>query len=93
MPFPAKSFNGAYSVEGTCHVPLLEDVYSEIFWGFYVSYEWVTTDKYRLEDPAHVEVIQGIERADTLPGLLGQSNITATAQKAGFEVVEERDLA
>ncbi|XP_031377009.1 24-methylenesterol C-methyltransferase 2-like [Punica granatum] len=98
MPFPAESFDGAYSIEATCHAPRLQDVYSEIFrvlkpGAFYVSYEWVTTDKYRPEDPAHVEVIQGIERGDALPGLRGQSNIAATAQKVGFEVVEERDLA
>ncbi|KAJ6671862.1 hypothetical protein OIU79_026104 [Salix purpurea] len=51
MPFPENSFDGAYSIEATCHAPKLEEVYAEIFrvlkpGSLYVSYEWVTTDKY-----------------------------------------------
>ncbi|KAG0460780.1 hypothetical protein HPP92_021077 [Vanilla planifolia] len=67
MPFDDSSFDGAYSIEATCHAPRLEDVYGEIYrvlkpGGLYVSYEWVTTGLYRPEDPGHVETIQGIER-------------------------------
>ncbi|CBI37823.3 unnamed protein product, partial [Vitis vinifera] len=45
MPFPDNSFDGAYSIEATCHAPKLEEVYSEIFrvlkpGSMYVSYEW-----------------------------------------------------
>ncbi|XAR61602.1 24-methylenesterol C-methyltransferase [Bertholletia excelsa] len=98
MPFAAESFDGAYSIEATCHAPKLEDVYAEIFrvlkpGSLYVSYEWVTTDKYRAEDPKHVEIIQGIERGDALPGLRRWSDVAETARKVGFEVVEEKDLA
>ncbi|KAK6939292.1 Sterol methyltransferase C-terminal [Dillenia turbinata] len=98
MPFPDNSFDGAYSIEATCHAPNLEEVYAEIFrvlkpGSMYVSYEWVTTDRYRGENPEHVEVIQGIERGDALPGLRSYTDIAATARKVGFEVVKEKDLA
>lgn len=98
MPFADSSFDGAYSIEATCHAPKLEEVYAEIFrvlkpGSLYVSYEWVTTDKYRAENHEHVEIIQGIERGDALPGLRNYSDIAETARKVGFEVVKERDLA
>ena len=51
MPFPDNSFDGAYSIEATCHAPKLEEIYSEIYrvlkpGSLYVSYEWVTTKFY-----------------------------------------------
>ncbi|KAJ8439785.1 hypothetical protein Cgig2_029045 [Carnegiea gigantea] len=98
MPFSDNSFDGAYSIEATCHAPRLEEVYSEIFrvlkpGALYVSYEWVTTDKYDGENAEHREIIQGIERGDALPGLRGYKDIAETARKVGFEVVNEKDLA
>ncbi|MBA0637314.1 hypothetical protein Godav_025014 [Gossypium davidsonii] len=98
MPFQDNSFDGAYSIEATCHAPKLEDVYAEVFrvlkpGSLYVSYEWVTTEKYRADNPEHVEVIQGIERGDALPGLRSYSDIAEAAKKVGFEIVKEKDLA
>lgn len=98
MPFPENSFDGAYSIEATCHAPKLEEVYAEIFrvlkpGALYVSYEWVTTDKYNGDDAEHREVIQGIERGDALPGLRTHVDIAEAAKKVGFEVVKEKDLA
>ncbi|KAI8004552.1 24-methylenesterol C-methyltransferase 2 [Camellia lanceoleosa] len=98
MPFDNDSFDGAYSIEATCHAPKLEEVYAEVFrvlkpGALYVSYEWVTTEKFNGDDQEHVEVIQGIERGDALPGLRSYADIAATAEKVGFEVVEEKDLA
>ncbi|WJX42293.1 SUMO protein smt3 [Trifolium repens] len=31
MPFPDNTFDGAYSIEATCHAPKLEEVYAEVF--------------------------------------------------------------
>lgn len=98
MPFPSNSFDGAYSIEATCHAPNLEEVYAEIFrvlkpGALYVSYEWVTTEKFVAENAEHVEIIQGIERGDALPGLRTYADIAEAAKKVGFEVVKERDLA
>ncbi|KAK9135814.1 hypothetical protein Syun_015144 [Stephania yunnanensis] len=98
MPFPDNSFDGAYSIEATCHAPRLDDVYAEIFrvlkpGSMYVSYEWVTTEKYESSNAEHVEVIQGIERGDALPGLRKYDQISEIARKVGFQVVKEKDLA
>lgn len=98
MPFEDATFDGAYSIEATCHAPKLEEVYAEIYrvlkpGSLYVSYEWVTTELYNSDDAEHVEVIQGIERGDALPGLRSYSDIAVTAKKVGFEVVKELDLA
>ncbi|CAI0382424.1 unnamed protein product [Linum tenue] len=98
MPFPDGSFDGAYSIEATCHAPRLEEVYGEIFrvlkpGALYVSYEWVTTEKFAADDAEHVEIIEGIERGDALPGLRSVGDIGAAARAVGFEIVAERDLA
>ncbi|CAI0382423.1 unnamed protein product [Linum tenue] len=65
MPFPDGSFDGAYSIEATCHAPRLEEVYGEIFrvlkpGALYVSYEWVTTEKFAADDAEHVEIIRDL---------------------------------
>ncbi|CAN1127456.1 24-methylenesterol C-methyltransferase 2 [Linum perenne] len=98
MPFPENSFDGAYSIEATCHAPKLEEVYADIFrvlkpGALYTSYDWVTTEKYSPENSEHVEIIGGIERGDALPGLRSYADIMAAATKVGFEVVKEKDLA
>ncbi|XP_055805252.1 24-methylenesterol C-methyltransferase 2-like [Solanum dulcamara] len=98
MPFDDDSFDGAYSIEATCHAPKLEEVYGEIYrvlkpGSFYVSYEWVTTELYDSNDSEHVEIIRGIERGNALPGLRSYKDIAEIATKVGFEVVKERDLA
>ncbi|KAI4321659.1 hypothetical protein MLD38_035017 [Melastoma candidum] len=98
MPFEDNSFDGAYSIEATCHAPRLEDVYAEVFrvlkpGAKFVSYEWVTTDKYRASDEEHVAVIRGIEQGDALPGLRSYSDIATVARAVGFEVLKEEDLA
>lgn len=98
MPFADNSFDGVYSIEATCHAPKLEEVYQEIYrvlkpGSLYVSYEWVTTELYKAEDPEHVEIIHGIERGDALPGLRTYKDIAEIAKKVGFEVVKEKDLA
>jgi 24-methylenesterol C-methyltransferase len=98
MPFDDNSFDGAYSIEATCHAPKLEEVYAEIFrvlkpGTLYVSYEWVTTDKYDARNEKHQEIIRGIERGNALPGLRHYSDIAEAARKVGFEVVKEQDLA
>lgn len=98
MPFEDATFDGAYSIEATCHAPKLDEVYAEMYrvlkpGSLYLSYEWVTTEIYNSDDAEHVEVIQGIERGNALPGLRNYSDIAVTAKKVGFEVVKELDLA
>ncbi|PWA70387.1 ERGosterol biosynthesis methyltransferase [Artemisia annua] len=88
-PFEDESFDGTYSIEATCHAPILEDVYREIFrvlkpGSMYVSYEWVTRDLYHAQNPKHVDIIQGIERGNPLPGLRSYTDIAETAKYVGI---------
>ncbi|GMP25698.1 hypothetical protein CsSME_00002436 [Camellia sinensis var. sinensis] len=55
--------------------------------------EWVTTELYRGDNAEHVDIIQGIERGDALPGLRSYNQIVEIAKKVGFKVVKEKDLA
>eukprot|EP00246_Nothoceros_aenigmaticus_P003535 TRINITY_DN14707_c0_g1_i1.p1 TRINITY_DN14707_c0_g1~~TRINITY_DN14707_c0_g1_i1.p1 ORF type:complete len:375 (+),score=43.52 TRINITY_DN14707_c0_g1_i1:100-1224(+) len=98
MPFADNTFDGAYSIEATCHAPELKDVYREIFrvlkpGQLYVTYEWVTTPLYRADDPVHREIIHRIEHGDALPGLRSYKEVVDFAREVGFEVLEDRDLA
>nr|XP_043615938.1 24-methylenesterol C-methyltransferase 2-like [Erigeron canadensis] len=98
MTFQGDTFDGAYSIDATVHAPNLVDVYSEIFrvlkpGSMYVSNEWVTTDVYNIEDPEHVKIVEGIEKANAFPGLRKYFDIGDAAKKAGFEVVMEKDYA
>eukprot|EP00252_Welwitschia_mirabilis_P001081 TRINITY_DN11042_c0_g1_i1.p1 TRINITY_DN11042_c0_g1~~TRINITY_DN11042_c0_g1_i1.p1 ORF type:complete len:369 (+),score=45.96 TRINITY_DN11042_c0_g1_i1:263-1369(+) len=98
MPFENDSFDGAYSIEATCHAPQLDEVYGEIFrvlkpGCLYVTYEWVTTPIFNSENPEHVDIIHGIEHGDALPGLRNYKQIVEVAEQVGFEVLQEYDLA
>jgi 24-methylenesterol C-methyltransferase len=98
MPFEDNSFDGAYSIEATCHAPVLQDVYAEVFrvlkpGSLYVTYEWVTTPQFRADNAEHVEIIHGIEHGDALPGLRSYKEVGEIAKAAGFQVLQDRDLA
>ncbi|KAG6550693.1 hypothetical protein Mapa_007790 [Marchantia paleacea] len=98
MPFPDNSFDAAYSIEATCHAPTLSEVYAEIYrvlkpGQLYVTYEWVTTPKYRADCKEHVEIIHGIEIGNALPGLRSHTQIEDVAKEVGFEVLQNLDLA
>ncbi|KAJ7537228.1 hypothetical protein O6H91_12G103900 [Diphasiastrum complanatum] len=98
MPFADNFFDGAYSIEATCHAPQLREVYAEIYrvlkpGQLYVTYEWVTTPKYSADNPEHVEIIHGIEHGDALPGMRSFTQIVEIAKEVGFDVLENRDLA
>jgi 24-methylenesterol C-methyltransferase len=98
MPFPDNSFDAVYSIEATCHAPALKEVYEEIYrvlkpGQLYVTYEWVTTPKYKSDSKDHVEIIHGIEIGNALPGLRSYVQIEEIARDVGFQVLENLDLA
>ncbi|CAG8843034.1 29978_t:CDS:2, partial [Racocetra persica] len=50
LPFEENSFDAVYAIEATCHSPVLEEVYSQVFrvlkpGGTFAFYEWCTTAK------------------------------------------------
>lgn len=98
MPYGDATFDAAYSIEATCHAPKLAEVYAEIFrvlkpGQLYVTYEWVSTDKYDESDAEHVKIIDSICYGNALPKMRTYKQIVEAAQEVGFEVVENKDLA
>jgi len=98
MSVEDNSFDAAYSIESTCHAPDKVGVYSEIYrilkpGALYGSYEWVITDQYDENNTEHVRVKKGIEIGNGVPDLQKPGSIVDAVQKAGFEVIESKDLA
>ncbi|KAJ2463947.1 Delta(24)-sterol C-methyltransferase, partial [Coemansia sp. RSA 2322] len=74
MPFEDNTFDVTYSIEATCHAPVLKDVYSQMYrvlkpGGTFAIYEWCVTDKYDETNELHKKIIRDIEEGDSLPKL------------------------
>jgi len=98
IPTENGSFDAAYAIEATCHAPDRVGVYSEIFrilkpGGRLGLYEWVMTNKYDANNPEQVALKKGIERGNGLPDLEHINTILEALKEAGFEVIENFDIA
>mmetsp|Transcript_34893 Transcript_34893/g.77555 ORF Transcript_34893/g.77555 Transcript_34893/m.77555 type:complete len:388 (-) Transcript_34893:1059-2222(-) len=98
MPFPDNTFDGAYAIEATCHAPKLEEVYGEVFrvlkpGSIFVSYEWVSTNKFDPKNPEHVRIIDEINFGNGLPEMRTYKEAELAGVKVGFELVNSYDLA
>jgi len=97
MPFADNTFDGAYSIEATCHAPDRRAIYAEVLrvirpGSFFAMYEWCMTDKYNPDDAEHNEIRHGVEVGDALPPILTTRQTLAAFKEAGFEVVYEKDV-
>ena len=97
QPFEPSSFDAAYAIEATCHAPDRVDCYSEIYrvlkpGAIFACYEWCLTDKYDHSNPEHVSIKKQIEEGDGLPDIVSTHHCLTALKKAGFEILEERDL-
>jgi len=98
MPFPTSSFDAAYAIEATCHAPDRTVVYAEILrvlkpGAVFACYEWCTTERYDAKNEFHRETKKQIEEGDGLPDIIGTGACLAALREAGFEVLDERDMA
>lgn len=98
MPFADNTFDRIYSIEATCHAPVLKDVYSEIFrvlkpGGTYASYEWLLDDRYDASNSHHRQISYDIEIGDGIPALVKKSVAIKAFKDAGFEIIHDEDLA
>jgi len=98
IPAEPETFDAAYAIEATCHAPDRVGVYSQIFkilkpGGQLGLYEWVMTDKYNPNNPAHVAGKKGIERGNGLPDLEHIGVILDALKESGFEIIEQFDIA
>jgi len=98
MPFSENSFDAAYAIEATCHAPDRSGVYRQIYnslkpGALFACYEWCMTDKYIPGDPEHERIKKLIEEGDGLPDICHTSVCSKAMLAAGFELLEERDMA
>ena len=97
QPFENSSFDAAYAIEATCHAPDRVGCYSEIYrvlkpGAIFACYEWCLTDKYDPSNQEHVLIKKQIEEGDGLPDIASTHHCLTALKKAGFEILEERDL-
>ncbi|CAG8791742.1 8033_t:CDS:2, partial [Gigaspora rosea] len=98
MPFEDNTFDAVYAIEATCHSPVLDEVYSQVFrvlkpGGLFAFYEWCTTDKYDPTNPEHRRIIRGVEYADGIPELFPTHVALQALKNVGFEIEFAQDLA
>ena len=98
MPFEDNYFDGVYAIEATCHAPVREGVYSEIFRVLkpgqtFACYEWCLTPKYDKENALHRKIKKKIEEGDGLPDMATQSACVEALESVGFEIIEFRDMS
>ena len=98
MSFPENTFDAVYSIEATVHAPDLQGVYEQIFrvlkpGGKFAVLEWLMTDRYDNQNPDHRACRLGIEQGDGISNMVTVSEGLAAFQAAGFELLENIDLA
>jgi sterol 24-C-methyltransferase len=92
LPFPENHFDGVYAIEATCHAPVRQGVYGEIFrvlkpGQIFATYEWCLTPKYDKNNPEHVLIKKKIEEGDGLPDMAYTHECTQALIDVGFEVI------
>jgi sterol 24-C-methyltransferase len=98
LSFPDNTFDAIYAIEATCHAPVLEGVYSQMFRvakpGAVVGiYEWVMTDRYNETNPTHRAIRHGIERGNGISNMVTRKDALQAFLKAGFTLLHDEDLA
>lgn len=89
--FADNSFDGVYAIEATCHAPVREGVYSQIYrvlkpGQVFACYEWCLTPKYDAGNELHRTIKKKIEEGDGLPDMASQQECVDALTSVGFEV-------
>jgi sterol 24-C-methyltransferase len=98
LPVPDRSFDAVYAIEATCHAPDKVKLFTELHrvmkdGAEFAGYEWCLTDKYDSERTDHRAIKKGIEEGDALPDIWHTQEVVEALGKAGFQVLDARDLA
>ncbi|KAG0148628.1 hypothetical protein CROQUDRAFT_41177 [Cronartium quercuum f. sp. fusiforme G11] len=96
--FGENVFDAVYAIEATCHAPVCEGVYGEVYkvlkpgaiFGFY---EWCMTEKYNKDDPNHQKIRHEIELGDAIAEIRTIQRATEGLKNVGFEILHSEDLA
>lgn len=98
LPLPERSFDAVYAIEATCHAPDKTAVFAELFrvmkeGAEFAGYEWCLTAKYEKDNAAHQRIKREIEEGTGLPEICKEQEVVDALTRAGFEVIEARDVA
>mmetsp|Transcript_20877 Transcript_20877/g.20995 ORF Transcript_20877/g.20995 Transcript_20877/m.20995 type:complete len:414 (-) Transcript_20877:86-1327(-) len=98
LPFSDNSYDGVYAIEATCHAPVREKVYKEIYrvlkpGQVFACYEWCLTPLYNAANTEHALIKKKIEEGDGLPDMASQEHCVRALKSVGFEMIESRDMA
>jgi sterol 24-C-methyltransferase len=98
LPYTKDYFDGAYAIEATCHAPDRVQCYKEVYrvlkpGSTFACYEWCLTNQYDPKNPEHVRMKAAIEQGNGLPDIVTTDVCWDALQKAGFQPVQEKDLA
>ena len=93
--FDASTFD---AIKAAFHAPDQIKCYSEIRrvlkpGAIFACYEWCLTDRYDASNAEHVRVKKQIEEGDGLPDIATTHHCLEALKEAGFDILEERDLA
>jgi len=98
LPVEDNSVDAAFHLEALLHSPNRVDLFKEIFrvikpGGYFAGYDWVVTDKFSAANPEHVRIKKAIELGNGIADMITAPEILDSMKKAGFEILEYRDLA
>ena len=98
LPLEDNSFDAIYTIEASCHAPDRVGLFKELLrvlkpGQFFGGYEWCLTHDYEPENPDHQKIKRDIEEGNGLPDIIYTWDIDAALREAGFELVENVDLA
>ncbi|EME30045.1 Cycloartenol-C-24-methyltransferase [Galdieria sulphuraria] len=98
LPFEDETFDGAYTIEATCHTMEKTKVYSEAYRVIkpgccFAGYEWCVTDKYDPQNKEHREAKFAVEVGNGLPDTATFDQVVGSLKEAGFEVLEYYDAS
>jgi len=98
MPFPDNSFDAVYSIEATCHSPDNYGCYKEIYrvlkpGQLFAVYEWCMTESFNPKSEEHQNIKAEIELGNGLMDIRTIKQCVHALEKAGFEIVWEKDVA
>eukprot|EP01114_Cavostelium_apophysatum_P017262 TRINITY_DN508_c0_g1_i1.p1 TRINITY_DN508_c0_g1~~TRINITY_DN508_c0_g1_i1.p1 ORF type:complete len:356 (+),score=104.34 TRINITY_DN508_c0_g1_i1:137-1204(+) len=97
IPIQDNSFDAVFHLEALEHSPdrvaSFKEIYRILKPGCYFGgYDWVVTDKYNPNNPAHVRCKKAIEVGNGVADLLKPSVVLSAIKEAGFEIVEHKDF-
>ena len=94
---PDCSFDAVYSIQSICCAPDVSRVYAEAFRILkpgcrFATYEYSLTDRFNAGNSDHQRIIADLEFGGGIPEIPRQHEIDAGLIRAGFELLEARDL-